>query len=62
MDVESTLINRCPVTSTVHTFYNDYLRAKGNWPFPRWHNDKIIKFTIIVDREEIFTKLGEALI
>lgn len=62
MDAESTLIENCPVYSSVNIFYNDYLRAKGEWPFPRWKYDKIIKFSIIVDREKLLESLGEALI
>lgn len=62
MDAESTSIKNCPVVVSTHTFYSDYLRAKGEWPFPRWYNKQIIRFSFIRDKEDILKKLGDALI
>lgn len=59
MDAESISIKETATFQAMYTYYNDYLRAKREWPFPRWKNDKIIKFYIFVKDEDMYRTLEE---
>lgn len=59
MDAESTSIRDTATFNAMNVFYNDYLRAKKEWPFPRWKNDKIIKFYFYLNDEDQYEKLRQ---